>query len=423
MDQKKKQIAVVGGGVSGIVSAYLLQNGHAVTIFENNKYLGGHTNTRVVANGPAAGTPIDTGFIVHNDRTYPHFTKFITRLGITAVDSDMSFATFDRARNFFWSSYFPNGFFAQRKNIAGAALWRMLADMAAFNSRAKADLARGTVGGISLGDYCARYGYSDLFMHYYLVPMVAAIWSSPEQKTLDFPCDTLFRFCVDHGLLDFTGRPQWKTLAGGNRTYVEKFLKTFSGTVRLQTPVKRIAREDGGVTLTLIGGETLRFDAAVIATHADQALQILADPDEKEKKLLGAWRYSKNQALLHTDSRMLPPVRRGWASWNYLARSDAYGDGPIGLTYWMNRLQPLKTRNDYFVSLNLNAEIDPALVEYRGFYEHPQYDARSLAAQRELPELNGRRNTYYCGSYFGYGFHEDAVHAAAQVAAHFGVSL
>lgn len=414
-----KTIAVAGGGVAGIVAAYLLSQKHQVTLFEKNDYIGGHTHTVDIPDGEDAGTPVDTGFIVHNDRTYPNFIKFIGRLGVERVKCPMSFSYWDRATGFQYASNAP---FADRKNLVSPSFWRFLADILRFNRNTRIALETGALSGLSLGQYLKKNGFSDTFIRRYVMPMGAAIWSTPDRQMMEFPAQTFARFFENHGLLTLMDQPQWYTIKGGSRSYVEAFLKVFPGRVFSNSPVRSVSRENGKIRLSLPDGEAV-FDAVVIAAHADEAFGMLADPSPEETKLLGAWRYTNNRTILHRDASRLPPLRRAWACWNYVREGADGGASPMTMTYYMNRLQGLDTRSEYCVTLN-PAQPIPESQTIAGFdYTHPQYSFDAINTQQGLPALNGVRDTYFCGSYFRYGFHEDAAASGAAVAQHFGISL
>ena len=415
-------IAVVGGGVAGITAAYQLQKANRVTLFEANDYVGGHTNTLVIPDGPDAGTPVDTGFIVLNDRTYPVLNRFFDRLHVAIRKSDMSFSYFSEKTGFQYASRNFGSLFAQRKNLFNPLHWRTLAEILRFNRQVHKGLQGGILGDITLGDYLRRYGFSRRFQRHYVYPMVAAIWSAPDEKVAQFPMLTFARFFQNHGLLSVTDQPQWYFVAGGSQTYVRAFLKQFRGEVQTRADVAGIQRTSEGVLVKDSSGDGRRFDRVVMATHADQALQLLEDPSDEEQRLLGPWRYSLNETYLHTDSRWMPANRRAWASWNLIREAGAQADAPVTLTYHMNRLQNLNTRHQYLVTLNPFKSIDPKKIVARMTYTHPTYTFASLATQHELPRLNGLRNTAFCGSYFGYGFHEDAARSGVQAAAALGVS-
>jgi len=417
------RVAVIGGGVAGIVAAHILQRRHEVTLFEQNDYLGGHTRTIVLTEGPDAGTAVDTGFIVLNDHTYPTFHRFLAQLEVPVRFADMSFGFHSEPDNLQYAGTSLNGLFAQRSNLLRPAFWRMLWDIRGFCQNARRDLREGRLAGETLGEYVRRGGYSRAFLDHYLLPMGGAIWSASSGKMLEFPAAALIRFFENHGLLSLKNRPRWQTVVNGSHTYVRKFLEGFRGTVHLACPVLGIRREANGVQVRLGDGSVQHFDKAVVAAHADQALRMLEDPSPEEQRLLGVWSYSVNHTVLHTDPRVMPSNRRAWASWNYTRERPGGSETPVSVTYHMNRLQGLTTRRDYFVTLNRHQAIAENLILQEMEYTHPQFTAASMATQAELPSLNGPRNTYFCGSYFGFGFHEDAVKSGVAVARAFGLEL
>ncbi len=423
MGDAPKRIAVVGGGVAGITAAHILQRAHDVTLFERNDYVGGHTNTLEIPDGPDAGTPVDTGFIVCNDWTYPTFLRLLDQLGVAADDSDMSFSFHCRRTGFQYNGNTLGSLFVQRRNLVRPWFYRMLWDIARFNKRAVADLDAGRLCGRTLGAYVTEGGYSAAFREMYILPMGAAIWSTPAAGMLAFPAESFIRFFKNHGLLSVSRRPQWKFVRGGSREYVRAFLRQFRGQVLVSSPVERIRREAGRAFVTPRGAAEREFDAVVLAAHADESLGMLADPTEEERSLLGAWRYQPNTAVLHSDASLLPPLRGAWASWNYTRETGDGGADAVSLTYHMNRLQRLRTREQYCVSLNSRSPVAPGREIRRIEYTHPSYTAASLATQEKLARLNGVRGTWFCGSYFGYGFHEDAVKAGAAVGRGFGLEL
>ena len=407
-------IAVVGSGIAGLGSAWLLQQqGHAVTLYEAAARLGGHTHTvDVTLEGMTA--PVDTGFLVFNDRTYPHLIALFDELGVQSVASEMSFSVRLDAQSLEWSGTRLSALFAQPRNALRPAFWRMLADIMRFNRDTTAMVAADAVWSISLGEYLADGGYSASFRDGYLLPMAAAIWSSPRQAILDFPLPTFVRFCHNHGLLQILDRPQWRTVAGGARTYVARIAARLAD-VRIATPVERIRRIEGGIELAA-RGRVERFDEVVLACHSDQALRLLADPSVHESRLLAQVRYQPNRAVLHTDTALLPRARRAWSAWNYLAADDADGERPVAVSYLINRLQPLPFRTPVIVTLNPPFEPDPGKVLQEFDYAHPLLDGPALAAQRSLHHLQGQRHTWYAGAWLGYGFHEDGLKSAHAVA-------
>lgn len=415
-------VAVVGGGVAGIVAAHLLSRRHDVTLYERNGYVGGHTNTIVIPSGPDAGTPVDTGFIVLNDKTYPTFHRFLRDLGVPWRWSDMSFGYHCEESGLQYAGTDLRGLFAQPTNMLRPSYLGMLLDIRRFCLEARRDLAHGGAGGRTLGRYVEDGGYGAAFSRDYLMPMGAAIWSASPEEMLEFPAETFLRFFSNHGLLSLEDRPRWQTVVGGSHAYVKAFLKGFKGRVHTESAVVGVRREEGGARLRLAGGREARHDRLVLAAHADESLRLLEDPSAREKELLGAWRYLKNRTVLHTDASVLPPNRRAWASWNYVREAGA-GAGAVSVTYHMNRLQGLATAAQYCVTLNRRKPIGKNCIIKAIEYEHPAYTVSAVAAQGGLPSLQGQRGTFFCGSYFGYGFHEDAVKSGVAVAGAFGIEL
>lgn len=415
------RIAIVGGGVAGITAAYLLQRDHQVSLYEKNSYIGGHTHTITIPSGPDAGTPVDTGFIVLNDRTYPILNRLFRELGVSIRKSDMSFGYFHEKSGFQYASRNLKSLFAQRRNLRDPGYWFMLAEILLFNRLVRNRLNKGMLAAVTLGQFLHRFRFSDRFRKQYLFPMVAAIWSAPDLAVDRFPMLTFARFFDNHGLLTIHHHPQWYHVAGGSHTYVKAFLEQFQGEVFTRADIVSIERRNGGVTIKDADGAAQTFDQVVIATHADEAYRLLADPSNDEQRLLGAWRYSTNQTYLHTDLAWMPSNPNAWASWNIIrgARSDR--GSPVTLTYHMNRLQQLKTRNQYLVTLNPFRPIAEDKIIARMTYTHPVFTFGSLGTQPDLPGLNGVRNTFFCGSYFGYGFHEDAARSGVQAASAIGV--
>lgn len=406
------RIAIIGAGVAGLTAAWLLSRRHEVTIFEKNGYAGGHTNTVVIERGPDAGTPVDTGFIVLNDRNYPTFSRLLEQLKVDVRTSDMSFGYHDRPSGLAYSTHDVNRLFAQRQNLLDPRFLRLVADLLRFNATGPA--ATSGLKGETLGQYLDRGGYSRFFRQHYLLAIGAAVWSTPSHRMLDFPAAALLRFFQNHGMLSLTDRPVWQTVVGGSQTYVRRMLESLPA-VQTKRPVKQLRRTDEGVE---VDGQA--YDQAVVACHADEALALLSDPSEAESRLLGAWTYQTNQTVLHTDLSLMPLLRRAWASWNYSRQREGE---EVFVSYHMNRLQGLCTHRQYLVTLN---RPDPypegsIIAEFR--YSHPTYTNASLATQVHLGTLNGVRHTHFCGSYFGYGFHEDAVRSAVNVAERLGCPL
>ncbi len=409
------RIAIVGSGISGLGAAWLLhQQGHAVTVFEFAQRLGGHTAT-VDVTVDGATFPVDTGFLVFNDRTYPRLNALFAQLGVTSVDSEMSFSCrVDRA-GMEWSGTDLRAVFAQPRNALRPAFWGMLRDMLRFNRTASAMYLQGTVPAVPLGQYLKSAGYGASFRDWYLLPMAAAIWSAPRRDILDFPLPVFLRFCHNHGLLQITDRPQWKTVTGGARTYVEKIAAQLPD-VRVASPVLRVVRQAAGV---MIDSQTMareRFDHVVLACHSDQALALLGDPSAEEARLLAAVRYQPNRVVLHTDAALLPQSRRAWSAWNYLAVNDPHGQRPVAVSYLINKLQPLPCRTPVIVTLNPPFEPGRECVLGEFEYAHPLLDGAAHAAQAGIAALQGQRNTWFAGAWLGHGFHEDGLASAHAVA-------
>ena len=410
----RRTTAVIGGGVAGIVAAHLLQDIREVTVFEVADYLGGHTHTVSVPRGPDCGTPVDTGFIVFNEATYPLFIRFLDDLGVPSRESEMSFGFHCERTGLTYAGTDLNGLFAQRGNVLSLQYWRFLFEIARFCRQAKDDLEAGEELG-TLDEYVRSRRYSPFMVENYLLPMAAAIWSTPAGRVGRFPALSFLRFFRNHGLLSLVDRPRWRTVSGGSCSYVRAFLRRFSGTVRLNSPVARVLRTNEGVRVEVEGEGPQVFDEVVIAAHADQALRMLGDPSPEEAGLLGAWRYEENRTVLHTDVSVMPRERAAWACWNF--RRVAGEDKNVFVTYSMNLLQGLAGDRQFLVTLNRPTPHDESQVLADFVYHHPVYARDSMATQAELASLNGRRGTWFCGSYFGYGFHEDAVrsaHAAAE---------
>lgn len=414
--QTKPRLAVVGGGVAGIVAAHLLQDHHDITIFDRNDYLGGHTHTIPVPAGPDSGTPVDTGFIVFNDQTYPLFKRFLVDLGVRWRDTTMSFSFHDETTGFQYAGTGLNGLFTRRGNLINPFFWRMLLEIRRFSRLAMLGLDSGNLAGLSLQQFLTLNRFSRYLTDRYVVPMGAAIWSTSPAKMLEFPVESLMYFWRNHGLLSLRNRPQWHTVEGGSQAYVKAFLKRFNGAVRLESQICEVRKTAAGIQLTRNDGKTEVFDRVVIAAHADQALSMLAEPTPDQSRLLGPWRYQANRTVLHTDTRVLPPKPRAWAAWNYCRETATDDSHPVSVTYDMNLLQGLKTNHTYCVSLNGNRQIAPDAMIAQIHYDHPTFTAESMQTQPELSQLNQASAILFCGSYFGYGFHEDAVRSAVQVA-------
>lgn len=420
-------IAVVGSGISGICAAYLLQKKHRVTLFEKNDYIGGHTNTVLIPEGPDKGSPVDTGFIVLNQRTYPNLLRFLGQLNVQKQRTDMSFSYHCETTGLCYASRNLNALFAQRLNVLSPRYLRFTYEMFRFLRLLRDEYLSGELADMTLADYLNNKGFHTEVKDWFIIPMAAAIWSGSDLQMEQFPIQTFARFYENHGLLAVTGHPPWYFIKNGSHTYVKAFLETFSGQVVKSSPIASISREkdrkENGVTLHFEDREPAVFDAVVLAAHADQSLALLQSPSGLEEKLLSAWQYSSNQTYLHTDRSVMPPNPRAWASWNYIRHRRDTVESPVTVSYDMNRLQKLRTAKRYFVTLNPGKPIPETHVIKTFNYTHPQYSFDALNTQKDLPALNGHQHTFFCGSYFGYGFHEDGVASALQVGKQFGVSL
>ncbi|MEP7085259.1 MAG: FAD-dependent oxidoreductase [Betaproteobacteria bacterium] len=406
------QIAIVGSGIAGLGAARRLTGlGHQVTLFEADARLGGHTHTvEVTLDGISA--PVDTGFLVFNEHTYPKLIALFAELGVDSSESEMSFSLRNDAERIEWAGTSLRALFAQPRNALRPAFWRMLAQIARFNRSASAS-ARDDSGrtGETLGEHLRANGYGREFRDWYLIPMAAAIWSSPQADIEDFPFASFARFCANHGLLQIANRPRWRTVTGGGREYVRRIAAELRD-IRLATPVTAIRRCDDRVEIefTQQGAPYHQtFDHVVLACHSDQSLALLADPDAAERAALGEIRYQPNRVLLHTDVALMPRSRRAWSAWNYLAAPDPEGSRPVAVTYWINKLQPLPFRRPVLVTLNPPFDPAPGTVLNEFEYWHPLHDSRAVAAQSRIAALQGRRNTWYAGAWLGYGFHEDGL--------------
>ena len=408
------RIAIIGTGISGLGAAWALRHRAQITLFEAGSHFGGHTHTVDVDLPGEAPFAVDTGFLVLNERTYPKLQALFAELNVPLATSDMSFsvqAPLPGGNSLEWSGSNLGTVFAQRRNLTRPAFWRMLRDILRFNREATA-LARRPDAELdpllTVGQYLRREGYGEPFLHWYLLPMTACIWSCPPGQMLDFPLATLVRFCDNHGLLQVNNRPQWFTVRGGARQYVQKMLAQLPD-ARLRTPVQRVTRHDDGVEVHTHEGP-IWFDRVIFACHSDQALALLDAPSQDEREVLGAIRYQPNRALLHTDTSLLPLARRAWAAWNYESGPAQGEQAPtVCLHYLLNKLQPLPTQRPIVVSLNPLREPAQHMVLREIDYAHPIFDQAAIAAQQRVPALQGRQHSYFCGAWCGYGFHEDGL--------------
>ncbi|MBW6424476.1 FAD-dependent oxidoreductase [Rhizobium sp. XQZ8] len=410
-----RRIAVIGSGISGLSAAWLASKNADVVIYEAEGRLGGHAHT---VEAPMNGTSIavDTGFIVFNDKNYPNLVALFDHLSVPNEASEMSFSASIDDGAFEYSGTGIKGLLGQRLNVARPRFWRMLSDVMRFYREAEKLLARSDLESLTLGDYLALGKYSPAFIEDHLLPMGAAIWSASVHDMRAYPLHAFLRFFVHHGLILLSGRPVWRTVTGGSREYVRRIADDFAGTVRLNSPVAEIRREFGGVTIIDRSGHTDHFTDVVIATHADQALAMLGDADEAERDILGSFGYTQNLAVLHSDTNLMPKRRAVWSSWNYIGCRKVSDNRPLCVTYWMNRLQNLDPAHPLFVTLNPWREIDSSKIIGSYAYAHPLFDHGAMAAQRRVWDLQGRRNTWFCGAHFGSGFHEDGLQSGLAVA-------
>jgi predicted NAD/FAD-binding protein len=409
-----RKLAIIGAGVAGLGCAHFLQSRYEITLFEQNDYAGGHTNTVTVAEQESE-VPIDTGFMVYNEITYPRLTRLFKELNVPTKPTSMSFSVQHRPTGLEYNGAGLDRLFGQRRNLLRPHFWRLLGSINRFNQEAAAALEDPRFAQYSVRDYVAERKYGEDFLNLFLLPISSAVWSSPPDRMLDFPAVTLMRFFHNHGFLGLRTHFQWRTVTGGAKTYVEKMKAPWAERVALRQAVVSVARAGGKALVTTAEGRCASFDKVILATHADEALRLLTDPTHDEERLLGKFEYQRNHVALHTDARVMPRNRRCWASWNYRIGAES---APT-VHYWMNSLQGVPSSQLYFVSLNAGSFIDPALVRKHIEYTHPLFNLGAIEAQRELPALNRidpGQTTYYCGSYFKYGFHEDAFGSALECA-------
>ncbi|MBL4681955.1 MAG: FAD-dependent oxidoreductase [Pseudomonadales bacterium] len=409
------RIAIVGSGISGLVCTYLLGSKHEVTLFEANDYLGGHTHTHNIS-VRGQNITVDTGFIVYNDRSYPNFTKLLDQLSCEGIPTEMSFSMRDDKGNLEYNGHTLNTLFAQRRNILRPSFLRLVRDIVRFNRIAK-EVAENDLS--TLDEYLDKHHFSSEFKSQYLIPMAAAIWSTGDSSVGEFPIRAFANFFNNHGLLDLKNRPQWYVVKGGSNAYIKAMEKKL-GNYQLNTRVSSIQRFENHVGI-VANGQIQKFDEVIIATHSNEALNMLAEPTKAESEILGAIRFTKNTACLHTDVNQLPKRPLARASWNYL-KDDNRQDFAT-LTYYMNILQKIESDDHILVTLNDNQQIDPALIIKEFEYYHPLYNRDTLEAQRRHDEISGAQGTHYCGAYWHYGFHEDGVKSALRVCEKFGVTL
>ena len=414
------KIAIIGSGISGLTSAYLLNRNHDITVFEANDYIGGHTHTHNIKIKDKEYA-VDTGFIVYNERTYPNFIKLLDTLGVERQLSTMGFSVKSASEDYEYAGESLNSLFAKRSNIFRLGFLRMLYEMYHFGKKSDST-GLGLDASITLGTYLRSENYSNEFINYFIIPMGAAIWSTPANKVLDMPAYFFIKFFYNHGMLEIINRPKWWVIKDGSSAYIKKIIKGFESKINLSSPIRTVSRLDNGIEIeTANSKKPLMFDAVVFATHSDQALGMLKDPTEKEKDILSSIPYQKNEVLLHTDSSVLPKRKLAWASWNY--QLDSNPESPVILTYNMNILQGLDCDETFCVTLNDHQSVDKSKVLKKITYHHPLFTVKGIEAQKRKLEISGVNNTYYCGAYWQNGFHEDGVVSALEVCKHFGEQI
>ncbi|MGO2498175.1 MAG: NAD(P)/FAD-dependent oxidoreductase [Vibrio litoralis] len=416
-----KNIAIIGSGISGLTSAYLLSREHHVTVFEKNDYIGGHTATKdIEVDGKCYA--IDTGFIVYNERTYPNFIKLLNQLGITEQKTEMSFSVMNPSANLEYNGSTLNTLFAQRSNLLKPSFWRLILEILRFNKLCKALYEQDEIDvELTLGDFLKQHKFNQAFSQNYILPMGAAIWSSSLVEMTQFQLKFFVRFFYNHGLLDIQNRPQWFVIPGGSKQYIYPLIKSFENNIELNSQIKSVSRTSSGVTLLFEDGQSKQFDDVVFACHSDQALQLLGDANAQEQEILSSMPYRDNQVVLHTDTNLLPKRRLAWASWNY--HLDSNQNRPACVTYNMNILQELESDTTFCVTLNNTDRIDANKILQTFHYSHPVFNQSSLAAQQRRLEICGKNHTHFAGAYWHNGFHEDGVRSAVEVAQRFGISL
>jgi len=407
------RIAIIGSGISGLAAGWYLSRKHEVSLFEKDQRLGGHTNTVMVENG-GDPIPVDTGFIVHNDRTYPNLARLLAELGVETQPSDMSFSVSCRQTGFEYSSRGVNGFFAQRLNLLRREHYLLLAEILRFNRTAPKLFGQPGAESATIGDLIDEGRYHKVFTERYLFPMASAVWSMPLDSIRSFPAITLLRFFLNHGMLGINTHPKWRVIRGGSHRYIPLLTVPYKERVFLDSRIASVSRQESGVTLNFQNRPAMEFDQVVFACHGNQVLPLLEQPTGAEREVLGDFRTSRNVATLHTDASLLPFHLPAQASWNY--NLGLSGKSEVAVTYHMNRLQSLKTAENYCVTLNGEDTIDPAKVLRTIVYHHPLYTQEAIHAQDRWSEISGRNRTHYCGAYWFYGFHEDGLNSAMRVA-------
>lgn len=408
------KLAVIGTGISGLSAAWLLSQRHEVTVYEQAHYVGGHSNT-VDIDIDGKCMPVDTGFIVYNPVNYPNLVALFEQLSVPSKLSDMSFSVSMDDGHFEYSGTDLNGLLAQRRNLFRPRFLRMLKDLLRFYEQAQSLSDRSAIVSMTLGQFLRDHNYSDAFINDHLMPMGAAIWSSSVEQMLQFPAQAFLRFFNNHGLLQLNDRPEWRTVHGGSREYIKRMTAGFARNIHCNEKVVSVSRNNMGVIITTNSGWEQTYDHVVFACHSDQALSMLEQPDAEESHVLGKFKYQSNTAVLHTDIALMPKRKRAWASWNYLGRRDGQGENTLCVTYWMNLLQSLPTEKPVLLTLNPSKDIDPSKILRSFEYDHPVFDARAIDSQKDLWGLQGNHHSWFCGAYFGSGFHEDGIQAGLAV--------
>jgi len=415
---KKLKIAVIGSGISGLTSAFLLSKKHEVFLYEKNDYIGGHTHTHEIYENDKK-INVDSGFIVYNENTYPNFMKLLDILKIESQHTTMGFSVKSDSNDFEYAGNSIHSIFAQKSNIFRPSFLKMIYQILRFNKISKNEY-NNIDENVTLNDYLLKFSFSEKFVNHYIIPMGAAIWSTSPKKMLNMPAKFFIRFFQNHGLLKVINRPQWWVIKNGSKQYVKKIIKPFENNIVLNCKINSISRSNEKVTIKFDKSEKI-FDAVVIATHSDQALELLSDSTDAENQILGSIKYQKNSAIIHTDKSILPKRKIAWSSWNYLLNESS--DNLVTLTYNMNILQTLKSKKVYCVTLNNTTSIDESKIIKKIIYHHPLFDLESVKAQNQKNKICGSNNTYFCGAYWGYGFHEDGVNSALDVCKKFGIEF
>lgn len=413
------KIAIIGGGVSGLVAAYLLHESHDVVLFEAQSSVGGHAHT-VEIREETGNIGVDTGFVVFNERHYPKFSKLLSRLEVESLASDMSFSVRCEKTGLEYNGSSLNRFFAQRRNILSPRFWKLLTGIAHFHVKARS-MADFIDPELTISDFLRRHNFSEIVTRQYLLPLTASIWSTSPHLMSEFPARFMIQFLNNHGMLDLVGSLKWRSIRGGAREYVRKLTAPFLEKIRLNSPVRMVERGPRGVQIKTDGNEREHFDEVIFAVPSHRALSMLVHPTSQEQAVLGAIRFQSNRTTLHTDPGFLPERKLAWASWNY--HIPAQEQNRVEITYYMNKLQNLASKRHYCVTLNRSGLLNPETVLGRFDYEHPLYTPGAARAQTEHSLISGRNRTHFCGAYWGYGFHEDGVRSALRVCRRFGKDL